>query len=238
MASPIPKPGREGTTPFLLKLFYRDGTFHRPEEFASQFPPPHVSVYTWPDCTLNELALELAASDPSALPSPAIGTRLAFQLVFPDLRPASTASNANPRFAVKDLGSVIIGGEGPGVEGLVDANLEGRLRSEKDKTLSEARFVVGDYVSCAVLPSLPDGSVAPEPIPQRQSPSNPREGRGGNRGSFQGRENGSGRGGSWGGRGVWRDGPAGGNFPMGDWRRGERVPEGPGGRVRGRGRRD
>lgn len=256
MASQSQKFPREDTAPFLLKLFYRNGAFHRyatvdglrpwyrmlstyrrPNDFASQTPPPHFSVYTWPDCTLNELALEFAAANPSALPSPAIGTRLAFQLVFPDLRNASTINNGPPRYAVKDLGSVVVGEGGPGAEtGDDDTAEQGRLKSEKDKTLSEARFVVGDYVSCAVLPPLPDGSVAPVSSARRESVPGPREGRGGHRGGFQGRENGFERGRGREGRSSWRDGAEGG-FPMGDWRRGERLPDGPGGgRSRGRGR--
>ncbi|CAM1510360.1 Fc.00g006950.m01.CDS01 [Cosmosporella sp. VM-42] len=238
MSSPTPKNGREDTAPFLLQLFYKTGGFHRPDEFAYNSLPPSIAVYTWSDCTLNELALELAAADSTILPSPAIGTRLVFQLVFPDLRNASAMSNGPPRFAVKDLGTVVIGEGGPGAETGEDVGMEKSiLKCDKDKTLSEARFVVGDYVSCAVLPPLLDGSVALASSVRRETAGGVREGRGGFRGGFSGRENGSGRGGGRGGRGGWRDGPGGNGFPMGDWRRGERLPDGSGGgRPRGRGR--
>lgn len=255
MAEPTMKHSREDTAPFLLQLFYRNGTFHRygsyttfhetkisannfrPDEFASHSLPPHVSVYTWSDCTLNELALELASTQPSPLPTPSIGTRLAFQLVFPDLRNAGVGNKGPPKFAVKDLGTVVIGEGYPGAELSGDANLDvGRLQSEKDKTLSDARFVVGDYVSCAVLPPLSDGSVAPLSSIRREPIPGHREVRGSTRGGFQERENGFDRGRNRGGRGGWREGAEGG-FPMGDWRRGERLPDGHGGgRPRGRGR--
>lgn len=210
----------------------------RPEEFASSSLPPHVSVYTWPDCTLDELALELAASKPSVLPSPAVGTRLAFQLVCPDLR-AGVVSSSQARYAVRDLGSLVVGQGGPGaeVEGEDADNVLGTAR-ESNKTLSEAKFVVGDYISCAVLPPLADGSVAPVSSAKREVLSGARESRRG-RGGLPGRDIGFVRGGGH-GRVDWASGRDGGRdeFPMGEWRRGERLPEGPGpaSRPRGRGR--
>ncbi|KAF4506369.1 hypothetical protein G6O67_006459 [Ophiocordyceps sinensis] len=95
--------------PFLVYLVYRTGAFHRPEDFIPTSLPPHISIYTWPSCTLSELAMELAAAKPSALPYPAVGTRLAFQLVYPDLRNAALVNEASPQYAVKDLGSIVIG---------------------------------------------------------------------------------------------------------------------------------
>ncbi|KAM0200667.1 hypothetical protein ACHAPA_008673 [Fusarium lateritium] len=234
MASPPPKSVREDTTPFLLQLFYRTGALHRPDEFEFNSLPPHISVYTWSDCTLNELALDLVATKPSAFPSPSVGCRLVFQLVFPDLRNTTAVSNAPPRYGVKDLGSLVIGGD-PGTDASGDTSMETTLRDIDDrcKTLSEARFVVGDYITCAILPPLPDGSVAPASSVRREQASSSHDARASHRG---GRENGFGRGTSRGGRGGWRD-DVGGDFPMGEWRRGERLPDAPGGRPRGRGRR-
>lgn len=206
---------------------------YRPDEFTSHSPPQYVDIYTWPDCTLEELALELAASKPSILPEPAVGTRLAFQLVFPDLRNASIASDSQPRFAVKDLGSFVIGEGGSRIAVSDDVEMEGALLdSDKDKTLSDARFVVGDYISCAILPPLPNGSVAPASSALGELAVKSGEGRGIHR-RFSGRENSFGRGAPRGTRGGW-SGNVGGGFPMGDWKRGERLPDGRGGRTRGR----
>ncbi|KOS16949.1 Histone deacetylase complex subunit SAP18 [Escovopsis weberi] len=227
---------REVTVPFLVKLFHRNGAFHRPEEFAApSLPASHVSVYTWSNCTLNELALELAASEPSALPNPAIGTRLAFQLVCPDLRGTSAANTAHPRYMVKDLGSIVIGGGGPGIDDLDDGGLDGTLRDEDagQKTLADARFVVGDYLSCAVLPPLADSSVAPASTAKRNSVAG-RGARGGARVGMGARDADFGRSNGRSARDGRRD--SGGGFPMGEWRRGEKLPEGPPGRPRGRGR--
>ncbi|KAF4582865.1 Sin3-associated polypeptide Sap18 [Ophiocordyceps camponoti-floridani] len=210
--------------PFLVHLAYRSGTFFRPEDFSPESLPRHISIYTWPSCTLSELALELAASKPSVLPYPAIGTRLAFQLVYPDLRGMASLSDAQPRYAVKDLGSIVIGQGGLAAE-TSESGVSGgtsRVDNETGKTLNDARFVVGDFISCAILPPLSDGSVAPASNARRDS------GR-----AYAVRENGTGR-----GRDVWagrREGP-GRRVPSGEWRRGETLPEPPLVRSRGRGR--
>ncbi|KAF2084883.1 hypothetical protein K490DRAFT_728, partial [Saccharata proteae CBS 121410] len=181
-----PKIDRQTTTPFLLKLFYRNNTYHHLSEFSphsTSSPPPHLQIYTWPSCTLRELTHLLVSALPSLLPQPAIGTRLIFRLIFPDTRAAAQGREGMPgRYVSKDLGSVVIGGGGPGidvedVDGDVDMDDGGakpqnggrqdleNLEGDADKTLAEARFVIGDYVACAIFPPLPDGSVAAAPPP-------------------------------------------------------------------------
>ncbi|KAL7789795.1 Sin3 associated polypeptide p18 domain-containing protein [Trichoderma ceciliae] len=221
------------TAPFLVHLFYRSGSFHRPEEFASPALPPHVSIYTWPTCTLNELALELAAAKPGALPTPAVGTRLSFQLVCPDLRGTSATNTTQPKFVVKEIGSIVIGEGYPGAENPDDAGPDILMRNDggKDKTLADWRFVVGDYISCAVFPPRVDGSVVPLLTARKGSISGGRDGRSSNfRGGFQNRDNNFGRNNGRQGRTGWRDG----RLPPGDWRRGEQLPDGPPGGPRGR----
>ncbi|KAF2396314.1 hypothetical protein EJ06DRAFT_585209 [Trichodelitschia bisporula] len=227
------KVDRTTTTPFLLKLFYRTGAFHRLEEFAPNQPAPqHVQIYTWTSCTLRELTHLLTTALPSLLPSPAIGTRLSFRLIFPDIRDPQRQGPG--RFTSKDLGSVVIGAGGPGVDlrnDEDDARPADRLEGDADKTLGDARFVIGDYVSCAVFPPLPNGDVAAPPGPRGlRSPEFPR-------GPGPVRENGFGGGF---GRGRGRYEAPRGSVPSGEWRRGE-VPPGSMGagfspRGRGRGR--
>jgi histone deacetylase complex subunit SAP18 len=147
---------------------------------------------------------------------------------------------------MKDLGSVVLGDGGPGIlpdeeEAAIVAGgqMGGSLGGDPEKTLQDARFVVGDYVSCAILPALANGGVAPPPSGPSRGVGGFGLGRGdfGPRGGFGGpRENG------YGFRG--RGGPRGGGFgqgmgmgagvPTGEWRRGERLPES-GGRGRGYG---
>ncbi|KAI0437098.1 hypothetical protein F4803DRAFT_539968 [Xylaria telfairii] len=237
---------RHATSPFALQLFYRTGAFHRPDEFAAADSlPPSLTLHTWPDCTLDELAHHIAAADGRLLPDPAIGTRLAFRLLFQDTRgPASVG-----KYTVKELGSVVIGDGGRGLDP-DDVDAETALDdTDPDKTLGDARFVVGDYVSCAILPPLPDGSVAPA--------SSARMGRGTGAGESRlavGRapngpaardrdvpfpRNARGRGAV--GRGGYEHFTTRGarsSVPSGEWRRGEQLPDmPPGGRpVRNRGR--
>ena len=160
----------------------------------------------------------------------------------------------------------MVGGDGPGIvpeeiDAVGDGNgadgtakipgpvvkeglMVGKLEGDPEKTLQEARFVIGDYVDCAILAPLADGSVNPGVGPAAGVVGRG-NGYGGGRGTMMGgpRENGFGA-----FRGGGRGGPRGGGFgagrlgdgglPTGEWRRGERVPEGSGrgfGRGRGRG---
>ncbi len=152
----------------------------------------------------------------------------------------------------KDLGNVVVGGDGPGIlpteeeANLVTSGpMAGELNGEPDKTLQDARFVIGDYISCAIFPPLANGSVAPPPIAGMR-PGAAGGGRGmndygsGRGSSMRGpRENGYGgfRGGG-GPRGgpPFNGGRLGGDLPSGEWRRGERIPDGPGGGRGGYGR--
>jgi histone deacetylase complex subunit SAP18 len=160
-------------------------------------------------------------------------------LIFPDVKNAGPGTGGG-RYISKDLGSIVIGDGGPGIlpdeeesEIVAGGQVAGALGGEPGTTLQDARFQIGDYVSCAILPPLEDGGVAPPPggPPARGFAGDRRGGLGGDfggRGGFGGpRENGFGFRGRGGPRG-------GGNFvqgivPAGEWRRGERVPEGPSG---------
>ncbi|KAI1479013.1 hypothetical protein K445DRAFT_315676 [Daldinia sp. EC12] len=224
---------RHTTPPFMLRLFYRTGAFHRPDEFNTSQLPPHMPIYTWPDCTLTELTYIIAALKPSLVPNPAIGTRFAFRLIFPDTR--STSGPTSSKYAVKDLGSVIVGNGGKGLDPN-DPEAEKTIESEGDKTLKDAKFVVGDFISCAILPPLPDGSVAPVSsarVGRGTGAAEPRSAIGRTpSGSFGRRQQENGNDRDRPGRirnsGRGYDGPGNrGSIPMGEWRRGERLPEPP-----------
>ncbi|KAL4786333.1 Sin3 associated polypeptide p18-domain-containing protein [Aspergillus varians] len=263
--APKPKIDRQATTPFHLKLFYRQNAYHNLSDFAippsssssfggpvsgpnaihARSPPPppvlpaHLQIYTWQSCTLRELSQLLTSALPSMLPDPPIGTRLCFRLIYPDTKNAAMMGpDARGRYLSKDLGSVIVG---PRDSSSLDGDDEDQSKNgvagarggpfrmqgnDADKMLQEARFVIGDYVDCAILPPLEDGSVAP-PLTGGRGPNI-----GGGMRAF--RDNGF----SGGGRGG-RGGRGGGDriIPSGDWRRGERVPENGRGFGGGPGRR-
>jgi len=160
----------------------------------------------------------------------------------------------------KDLGSVVVGEGGAELEANGDTVMNGNssLEGEAEKTLQDARFIIGDYVSCAILPPLANGSVAPVPagagvngqgrIPYNNGPTRggfpggPRHDYRGPRDGYGGQgQNGFGGGGAFGSR----DGRRGGerddgsqSVPMGEWRRGEQLPYAAGDSSfrRGRGR--
>ncbi|KAL9111683.1 MAG: hypothetical protein Q9227_003957 [Pyrenula ochraceoflavens] len=250
MAKPI---DRQTTTPFHLKLFYRSNAFHTLSDFPIPTPseptpplPSHLQIYTWPSCSLRELSHLLTSALPSLLPSPSVGTRLSFRLVYPDSRPPPPGiSDSKGRYISKEMGSVVVapeeevvdddndhpmnGDEPPAASSIGGLNIRGE---DADKTLQDMRFIVGDYVDCAIFPPLGDGSVAPgvrAPSYSGGRGPQPREngyGGGRGRGSYMG--SGGGGGGAVGGRGGYggsygRD--SGVSMPTGEWRRGERLPD-------------
>jgi histone deacetylase complex subunit SAP18 len=241
-----PPTNRQTTTPFLLRLFYKKQSFHALGDFdpAARLPP-HLQIYTWPSCSLRELSTLLLTALPNLLPKPYAGTRIAFRLIYGDLAGPSRPG-APGRFLSRELGSVVVGartdgdaeamdveGEGASSAGAVAEALK-QLDGEPDKTLGEAKFVIGDYVACALLPPLADGTVqaAPAPLPTGPRGPPPRDGGGrraeyangyGGRGDFGG---GYGRGGARGGGGRYDDRHGGaGGVPHGEWRRGEAPPD-------------
>jgi histone deacetylase complex subunit SAP18 len=223
-----------------------------------------VVVYTWPTCTLAELtgllaegmerkekadrfAEEAVEDDEQDReereaqaqrkkgPALAVGTRLVYKLVFPDTR--AEIRDGKGRWVERQLGSVVVGrrdAEEHTEDMDDDSKLINDLEGDAEKTLADARFVIGDYVACAIYPPGQDGRVVPVPPPPARGPGfaggrgppPPVRQKGYGGGGGYGRGGGGYRGGYGGGRG-------GGGFgavpPMGDWRRGERPPGGGGG---------
>jgi histone deacetylase complex subunit SAP18 len=181
----------------------------------------------------------MVGASPPILPDPAIGTRLAFRLIYADTR---ARLGAPPRYVAKDLGSVVLGGGGPGAgpdQGLVEDEPD-----DGAKTLADARFITGDYISCAILPPNElTGDVVPASSARMGRGAGVGEARGsagapppppasrerdyGPRGGFRGRGFGAGQNG-YGGRRRDRDEPfmrGGGGMPQGEWRRGDMLSE-------------
>ena len=219
---------------------------------ASSSLPAHLQIYTWQTCTLRELSQLLASALPWMLPDPPVGTRLSFRLIYPDTRGAAMQGpGAKGHYLSKDIGSVVIGSSRDGGDENVDGiRVQGK---DADRMLSDVRFVVGDYVDCAILPPLDDGSIAPPIMPASRPSSFPARNGGGppsGPGMRAFRENGFGDGGGRSIRGGSRRGGFRGGFgfsdrgfggmPSGEWKRGETLPDdegGHGGRRGGRGSR-
>jgi histone deacetylase complex subunit SAP18 len=233
---------RNTTSPFLLRLFWR---ISRPlESYEFSVAPPadtsgisdyssllpqsirqqSVQIYTWPTCTLAELTGLLGTVLPPGIlgegPGGSVGTRLAYKLIFPDTR-GGVSESGRGKWIDKPLGSVVIGGNAAMLQDEEEANgalKPENLEGDSEKTLADARFVIGDYVACTIYPPTADGRVAPMPSGSGRGPREPYMAP---RGGGPPRENGYGRGGGYRGRG--------GAPPMNDWRRGERPPGPPGG---------
>ncbi|KAF2862906.1 hypothetical protein K470DRAFT_255429 [Piedraia hortae CBS 480.64] len=218
------KVDRTTTAPFLLRCYWRRDRSLSPREFSvappfnptaegvsdySQILPAEirqhsVQIYTWPTCTLGELTgLLLSVLPKGVLPSPPVGTRLVYKLIFPDTR-AEVGEDGRGRWRDKPIGSVVIGGNEAEVDG---SSIEDQLEGDAHKTLSDSRFVIGDYVACTILPPDSEGRIAPPPVERGYVDRGPRD-------------HGLGR-----GRGDFRNGHGFGTAPPpGDWRRGERPP--------------
>jgi histone deacetylase complex subunit SAP18 len=221
---------------------------YRLDEFdpALSRSPPHLQIYTWQSCSLRELCTLLLSALPAQLPQPYAGARIAFRLVYPDIQ-GSNRPGAPGRFISRDVGSVIVGARTRNDDadmhdgdGATVAEALKQLDGDADRTLADVKFLIGDYVACAILPPLPDGSVpaAPPPVSALGRGGPPSGSYGGGRGrenGFNGRGDfGYGRG----GRGGRFDDRLGGGVPTGEWRRGEAPPDREPGFGRGRGRGD
>ncbi|PKX93623.1 SAP18 family protein [Aspergillus novofumigatus IBT 16806] len=161
--APKPQIDRQKTTPFHLKLFYRVDSFHPLSDFAI---PSSPSSYNGPTSELTQL---LTSALPSLLPDPAVGTRICFRLIYPDTKGAATmGGDARGRYLSKDMGSVVVGPKDSPYRGENDDENGASAASGPD-----FRFVIGDYVDCAILPPLEDGSVAPPLITGRGPASGP-----------------------------------------------------------------
>jgi histone deacetylase complex subunit SAP18 len=211
---------RQSTTPFLLRLFYKTGSFHTVDDFhpGNHSLPPHVQIYTWKSCTLQEISTLLISALPSLLPEQSIGSRLCFKLFYPDQNERSRGRDGYSRYLSRDIGNVIVGGHPSTLitrEAEESNQEDGKQEKSKtlyegdtDVTLAEVKFVIGDLISCAVMAPSANGDVVPTPLEAR----GPR---------FGARENGFGGGYRGGDR---RSGPRGDgtrHLPPGDWRRGD-----------------
>lgn len=134
-------------------------------------------------------------------------------MIYPDTSPATRGGRlggeeGRGRYTTKEMGSIVITAP-DGANGDVEMNSkEYELGGEdSDKTLADAKFVIGDYIDCAIFAPLSDGSVVPRS----------------NVTGYRGHANGRGRVAS--NYGLGR----GANIPVGEWRRGERIPESAGG---------
>ncbi|GAA5976870.1 hypothetical protein JCM21900_005685 [Sporobolomyces salmonicolor] len=171
-----PKVDREKTCPFLLRIFVRDAVHHPDTAFSTTTLPTQDEhqVYVWRDSTIREILVLLRDASPTLRASPL--ARYSLRLVFWDAQ--------QDRFTSQDLASVsareLVSGPGPaGSRGdRPAAHRASYSTSRLDKTLAEAKFVIGDYLDVAHLlphhaggpPSAPGPGPGPAPADARAGP--------------------------------------------------------------------
>ncbi|KAJ3102601.1 Histone deacetylase complex subunit sap18 [Phlyctochytrium planicorne] len=120
---------REKTCPFLVRIFCKTGSHHEVSDFGVDKLPTadEIQIHTWKDATLRELASLLSQTQPSLLLPTA---RISFRAAYQDITRGGI-------YNLKDLGSI--------------TNF--RRTPDEEKTLDEARFVIGDYIDVAIYVS-------------------------------------------------------------------------------------
>ncbi|XP_076307704.1 LOW QUALITY PROTEIN: 17S U2 SnRNP complex component HTATSF1-like [Tachypleus tridentatus] len=120
------------TCPLLLRVFINTGRHHPLSDYSrGNVPANELQIYTWMDATLKELTSLVKEVNPDARRK---GTYFDFALVIPDHRGIGCR--------MTDIGSTCSGQKG------VDDN----------KTLSQCRFQIGDFMDIAISPPPPRGS--------------------------------------------------------------------------------
>ncbi|EEZ97816.1 histone deacetylase complex subunit SAP18 [Tribolium castaneum] len=119
---------RQKVCPFLLRVFVSsNGYHHKPTDYnKGNTPQNELQIYTWKDATLHELTQLVKEVNPEARRK---GTKFSFSLVFPDMRV--------PIYRMREIGSTTTGIKGP----------------DDLKTLSQARFAIGDFMDIAITPA-------------------------------------------------------------------------------------
>ncbi|GAA5918249.1 hypothetical protein JCM6882_005129 [Rhodosporidiobolus microsporus] len=151
------KVDREKTCPSLLRVFVKNGAHHLDTDFiVSSLPTADEhQLYTWRDTTLREILLLLRDADAALRPSPT--SRFSLRLVFWDAD--------NERFRSEELAVIAAKDLLPSSGGGAAASRGNYSNPRLDRTLADAKFVVGDYLSVAHL-----GLPAPIPVPAPAAP--------------------------------------------------------------------
>ena len=98
-----------------------------------------MQIYTWMDATLRELTSLVREVNPESRKK---GTYFDFSVISPQNGRGLTGPNGVfCHYASRDIGTTVSGTKG----------------MDDNKTLTQARFVIGDYVDIAITPPNPGG---------------------------------------------------------------------------------
>uniref|UniRef100_U5EXK6 Histone deacetylase complex subunit SAP18 n=1 Tax=Corethrella appendiculata TaxID=1370023 RepID=U5EXK6_9DIPT len=116
---------REKTCPLLLRVFCSTGRHHSPGEYSNgQVPTNELQIYTWMDATLKELTQLVKDVNPETRRK---GTYFDFAVVYAD---------RGSQFRMREIGVTCSGQKG----------------ADDMKTLSQAKFCIGDYMDINITP--------------------------------------------------------------------------------------
>jgi len=116
---------REKTCPLLLRVFCSTGRHNSLQEYSNgNVPANELQVYTWMDATLKEISGLVKEVNPDARRH---GTVFDFSLVYPDKFRS---------YRARSVGTTVSGQKTP----------------DDNKTMSQLRFTIGDYLDIAITP--------------------------------------------------------------------------------------
>ncbi|GAA5914136.1 SAP18 family protein [Sporobolomyces salmoneus] len=143
-----PRVDREKTCPSLLRVFVNPLHHHPDSAFTVSSVPTaqEYQVYVWRDSTPREIVLSLRDAAPHLRSNPA--ARFSLKLVFWDPKDERFTSKELALINARDLG--VPSSRGPPGGG-------GGGAAAVDRTLSESKYVIGDFIDVAyILPGVPN----------------------------------------------------------------------------------
>jgi len=131
---------REKVCPLLLRVFCANSRHNNLSDYnRGKVPPNELQIYTWMDATLRELTSLVREVNPESRKK---GTYFDFAVISPHNGRGQTGqSGMFCHYASREIGTTVSGTKG----------------MDDNKTLAQARFVIGDYIDIAITPPNPGG---------------------------------------------------------------------------------
>ncbi|POY76005.1 hypothetical protein BMF94_0728 [Rhodotorula taiwanensis] len=147
-ALPPVRVDRIKTCPSLLRVFVKAGSHHADTEFSTTYLPTRdeAQIYTWRDSTLREILHLVRDADPSLRTSTLPLARYSIRIVFWD---SNADRYTSSEIAVINNRDLFQSQTGRGGHGNVPPN------PRLDRTLADAKFVVGDFLDIAYILAEP-----------------------------------------------------------------------------------